>query len=111
MLAERRRSPDKCLGPLDVQFCRKPRPLQDPGLSPRRGSEVEPGGKVLSQRRQQRIPPLITNGPRLVAQQQGLSIGSKIKVSGRRSGAHTRPGGNAPGLALASCRTLARSLY
>jgi hypothetical protein len=68
----RRWSPDQRLGSLDLQLRRKPRPPQYSGLCPCGGSEVKPRVKMLGECRQQRIPPLVTNEPWLLAQQPGL---------------------------------------
>jgi hypothetical protein len=40
-----------------------------------RGSEIVLCGEMLTQRRQQRIPALITDGRRLVAEKRGLNTG------------------------------------
>jgi hypothetical protein len=74
MLAERRWSPDQRLGPLDLQFRREPRLPQDPGTRSTAREKVKPCGKMLRQRCQQRIPPLITDGRGLVPQKRRLSL-------------------------------------
>jgi|ERR1700733_9079391 hypothetical protein len=69
------------------------RPPQDPGLSPRRGSEVKPRGKVLSQRRQQRIPSFVTNGlPQHSSAPQGaVSLAAAQLVIARELGSASWP--------------------
>jgi len=66
MLAERCWCPDQRFDALDLQFRREPRLSQYPGLGPPRRGEVVLCGKMLCERRQQRIPPLITDRCRLV---------------------------------------------
>ena len=58
MLAEGRRRPDQGIGPLNFQFRREPRALQHAQFSPVRRGQVVLRGEMLSQRRQERVPPL-----------------------------------------------------
>jgi hypothetical protein len=52
----------------------EPRPPQDSHFGPIRWSEVVPRRKMLRQRREKRVPSLVTDRGRLISQQRGLNV-------------------------------------
>lgn len=74
MFPERGWRPDQGVGALDPKLGREPRPARNPGLGPGRRREIMLGREVLGQGRKQGVPPLVTEGRRLIPQQTRLRI-------------------------------------
>jgi hypothetical protein len=83
---ERGWRPDQGVGTLDSKLGREPRSTQNPRLGPGRRREIVLGREMLGQRCQQGIPPLVTEGQRLIVQQTRLSIVLDEPVAVEESG-------------------------